>query len=84
MKYPYVTSLFILNPFSLRVTSFLAYPWSSVAPELVDVDALRVVRNSEEGEDEDDAEDGPDEVSDGDDSGISELKKHWEYLTKLF
>ena len=52
------------------MTSFLAYPWSGVASELVDVDALRVVRNSEEGEDEDDTEDGPDEVADSDDSGI--------------
>ena len=59
------------------MTSFLAYPWSGVASELVDVDALRVVRNSEEGEDEDDTEDGPDEVADSDDSGIPKKIKLW-------
>ncbi len=31
-----------------------------------------VWRNRHQGEDEDDAEDGPDEVADGDDSGIPE------------
>ncbi len=62
---------------------FSAYPWSRVASELVDVDTLRVVRDPEEGEDEDDAEDGPDEVADGDDSGIPKLFDILNHVIKL-
>jgi hypothetical protein len=51
------------------------YPGSGVGPQLLEVDALAVVSDAEEGEDEDDAQDGPDEVADGDDAGVPEMRK---------
>lgn len=51
---------------------YLSYPRSSIAPELINVDTLVGMGDPEQGEDEDDAKDGPDEVADGDDAGIPE------------